>query len=174
MGEAGTTASDKLRDEDFDWILDTADLALVTNRFDKAVELSTQALEHAPDDLDALWILGASLIETGRNDECVGRIEPAVRESAPGAEDLALLLVVAHARSGRNREALEWLEVAMKDPGLREALMDAGDLGSLPTDPEFRMIVYGTGPVGSRRRARRRSGQSSASRLGPGQGDSLQ
>lgn len=101
--------------EDPEWLLQVADLALVTGRCDKAVALTRHVLARLPDHPEALWILGASLRELGRYDECIEALRSAVSNVSAFRGELALLLVDAYTATGDDEKAASWLAFACQD-----------------------------------------------------------
>ncbi len=86
----------------------------VAGRPEEALRAGRRAVELAPDTYVARWLFGAALLYLGRNPAAIVELEAA---RAAGAPPHALgLLAYAYARTGRGREAREFLEMLRSLP----------------------------------------------------------
>lgn len=108
----------------------------------QAVAAVRQRLELNPDDLRALTLGAARLIEAGFVDEGIGMAERAL-ELAPNDIGVLYNVSCSFARAGRKDKALETLEQRLQKAGTiyREWVEQDSDLETLRDDPRFQALL---------------------------------
>jgi len=126
--------------------LDGAEAALLQGRPDQARRRLRRILEKRPEDVNALFLYGATWLQEGAPERVVAELEPVARRlDGCDRRALAFLLALAHARMRRAEPALEWLAAAIAEPLFRDRAGREPDFVFLRGEPRFRLLVE-TGP----------------------------
>lgn len=120
-----------------------AEHALLRGLGGRAAKWSLRRLEAAPDDPDALFLYGASLLQQGAVDRLIGDVEPRLDSVRPLAARRAISLLVglAYLRKHDTDRAIPLLEQAAKDPALARRILTDQAFAELQSSRRFQRIA---------------------------------
>lgn len=128
--------------------LDRAEVELLENRPRRARAWAKRSMRRAVSNADAVFLIGASLMQEGRYDEAARVLTRLLAGVADASKpSIAFLIGLSMARDGRGAESMAFLRVAATDPLLLQRIQADETLQPLRGLSEFRALVRDDRPT---------------------------